>query len=76
MIGAGQVRLVDVDITPQLNNHSVKETEVPGELHIVAITRSGKTFLPNPSTKFKTGDIAHLFVTTGSTNKVKRIFGE
>ena len=76
MIGAGQVRLVDVDITPQLNNHSVKETEVPGELHIVAITRSGKTFLPNPATKFKTGDIAHLFVTTGSTNKVKRIFGE
>jgi len=54
----------------------VKETEVPGELHIVAITRSGKTFLPNPATKFKTGDIAHLFVTAGSTNKVKRIFGE
>jgi len=75
VIGAGQVKQVDVDIKPQMNDYAVKETEIPGALQVVAITRGGKTFLPDPATTFKTGDIAHLFVTSGATSKVSHIFG-
>ncbi len=75
LIGAGQVSLIDVDVKPQLVNHSVKETEVPGEIQVVAITRAGKTFIPNPATQFQRDDIVHLFVKFGSKDKVSRIFG-
>lgn len=74
-IGAGQVSLIDVDVKPQLVNHTIKETEVPGEVQVVAITRSGKTFLPNAATQFQQGDIVHLFVKFGAKDKVSRIFG-
>ena len=74
-IGAGQVSLIDVDVKPQLVNHTIKETEVPGEVQVVAITRGGKTFLPNADTQFQQGDIVHLFVKFGAKDKVSRIFG-
>jgi len=74
-IGAGQVSLIDVDVNPQLVNHAIKETEVPGEIQVVAITRSGKTFIPNAATQFQKDDIVHLFVKFGSKDKVTRIFG-
>jgi len=75
IIGAGQVSLVDVDVKPQMVNHSIKETEIPGEIQVVAITRGGKTFIQNAATQFQKDDIVHLFVKFGSKDKVSRVFG-
>ncbi|MFZ3071044.1 MAG: NAD-binding protein [Anaerolineaceae bacterium] len=75
VIGAGQVNLVDADVKPQLVNHLVKETDVPGEIQVVAITRNGKTFIPNPATVFQADDLVHIFVQIESKDKVSRIFG-
>lgn len=75
IIGAGQISLIDADVKPGLINHFIKETEVPGEIQVVAITRGGKTFIPNPATVFQSDDLLHIFVKAGSKEKVSRIFG-
>jgi len=41
---------------------------------VVAITRNGKTFMPNSATIFQTDDLVHLFVQTGAKDKVSKAF--
>ena len=76
MIGAGQVSLVDADVKPQLVGRSLKEVDLPGEIQVVAITRNGKTFIPNPATILQAEDLLHIFVQLGAKDKVSRIFGD
>jgi len=75
VIGAGQITLVDMDVKPHMVHKSVKFVDIPGEVEVVAITRNGKTFMPNSATVFQTGDLVHLFVAAGSKNKASQAFG-
>ena len=40
--GRGEVSLVSIEITPQLEGHQVNDLTVPGEIHVSAITRDKK----------------------------------
>lgn len=75
VIGAGQITLVDMDVKPHMVHKSVKFVDIPGKVEVVAITRNGKTFMPNSATVFQTVDLVHLFVAAGSKNKASQAFG-
>lgn len=72
-IGAGQVNLVDLEVNQMLATKRGKDIEIPGELELVALTRNGKTSLPNDATVFQLGDILHLFVTSSASSKVNQL---
>ncbi len=74
IIGAGQVVLVDVDVTTNIIGKTMNDVNIPGEIQVSAITRNGKTFLPDPSVSFQRGDIVHMLCITGSKDKVTKAF--
>ena len=73
-IGAGQVNLVDVEVDQSLAMKRNKDIEIPGEIEVVALTRNGKTNLPNDAVPFQIGDILHLSVTSSARSKVNQLF--
>lgn len=75
VIGAGQIKLVDIDVTPLIENKLVSTLNIPGEVNVVAITRNGKTFLPNPATVFQADDLVHVFVSAGAKDKFSKTLG-
>jgi len=69
------VDIVEVDISPQLVGRAVKDLTIPGEVHVVAISRGGKTMLPGPGTAFQTGDLVHLALLASSADRVRALLG-
>ncbi|MGE5844082.1 MAG: potassium channel family protein [Syntrophaceae bacterium] len=74
-LGSGEVDLVEAEIPPLLVGRTVAEVTVPGEVHAVAISRGGRTFLPAPGTVFHNGDLVHLAVLGTSADRLKAILG-
>lgn len=64
------VDLVEADIPPQLVGRTVKDVTIPGEAHVVAISRGGKTFLPSSGTVFQQGDVVHMAILATSAERV------
>jgi trk system potassium uptake protein TrkA len=69
------VDIVEVDIPPQLVGRTVKDLTIPTEVHIVTISRGGKTFLPSLGTVFQAGDMVHLAMLAVSADRVKALLG-
>lgn len=74
-LGGGEVDLVEAEIPPLLVGRTVAEVTVPGEVHAVAVSRGGKTFLPVPGTVFHKGDLVHLAALGTSAGRLKAILG-
>jgi trk system potassium uptake protein TrkA len=74
-LGSGEVDLVDTEIPPLLHGRTVRDLTVPGEVHLVAITRKGKTFLPTQATELHEGDMAHLALLATSAERLKVLLG-
>lgn len=72
-LGSGEVDLVETEIPPLLVGRTVSEVTIPGEVHAVAVSRAGKTFLPAPATVFHKGDLIHLAVLGTSVDRLKAI---
>ncbi len=72
-LGAGQVSLVDVEVGQTLSTKRLKDIEIPGEIQLVALTRNGRTSLPNDALVFQHGDILHLSATSSGRNKVNQL---
>jgi trk system potassium uptake protein len=73
--GSGEVSLSALETPPQLVGRMVKDLTVPGEIHVVAITRQGKAFIPIQGTDFHPGDIIHLVILASSLERVKTMLG-
>ena len=58
-LGSGEVDIVEVEV-PRRSWWGARWTELtmPGEVHVVAITRGGRTFLPTLGTVFQQGGSA------------------
>lgn len=69
------VDIIEAEVPSLLVGRTVKEMTILGEVHVVAITRSGKTFLPTQGTIFQAGDLVHLAALTTSTQQVKALLG-
>lgn len=70
------VDIVEIDVPPQLVGRTVKDLTIPTEVHIVAISRGGKTFLPASGTAFQSGDMVHLAVLAASADRLKAMLGQ
>jgi trk system potassium uptake protein len=69
-LGSGDVDLVETEIPFLLVGRTVNEVTIPGEVHITAISRGGKTFLPTLGTAFQEGDLLHIAVLATSANRL------
>lgn len=72
-LGNGDVEIVEVEAPALLVGHRVQEIRVPGEVHIIAISRRGKTFLPASETIFEKDDILHIALLINSSERLKAI---
>ncbi len=74
-LGSGGVEIVEAHIPPLLVGRTVKDLTVPGEIHVVAVSRGSKTFLPTLGTVFQDQDHVHLAVLATSTDRVRAMLG-
>lgn len=74
-LGSGEVDLVETEVPHLLVGHTVHELTHPGEVQVVAVTRLGRTFLPNPDSEFRQGDLVHLAVLSSSVERLKAMLG-
>jgi trk system potassium uptake protein TrkA len=51
------------------------ELEISGETRLVAVTRSGRTFLADAGTTLEAGDVVTVAVTTGSAVRLQQLLG-
>lgn len=72
-LGAGQVDIVEAEVPLLLVGRSVNDVTIPGEVHVVAISRGGKTFLPTLGAVFKEGDVMHLAVLAASADRLQTL---
>jgi trk system potassium uptake protein TrkA len=70
-MGNGNVNLVRIEIPSLLVGHTVNELTVPGEIHIISISRDGKTFMPSSGAIFEVADILYISVIYSATDKLK-----
>jgi trk system potassium uptake protein TrkA len=61
-IGSGEVVVVGVSAPPSRIGHPVAELSSPHEVAVAAVTRFGKTFIPEPKAILQEGDFLHLAV--------------
>lgn len=73
--GRGEVSLVSVEITPNLEGHRVNDLTIPGEMHISAITRNQEALIPSLGTVFKAGDIVYLVVHASALDRLEALLG-
>ena len=70
-LGNGEIDLVEAEVPPLLVGRLVSEVTIPGEVHVVAISRGGKTFLPPQATALQPGDWLHLALLAASADRLK-----
>jgi trk system potassium uptake protein TrkA len=74
-LGTGEVNIVQADIPPLLVGRTVAQLSIPGGVHVIAVGRGSRTFLPTQDTLFEPGDVAHLVVLAAFTEDLKRLLG-
>lgn len=74
-LSSGDVNLVEVEVPHLLAGRTVNELTVIGEIHVVAITREGKSFLPTLGTSFSEGDRVLCAVAASATERLKKLLG-
>jgi trk system potassium uptake protein TrkA len=75
-LGSGEVDLVEVELPYLLAGRTVNEITLLGEIHVAAISREGRTFLPTLGTVFREGDRVHLVVQGSSAARLTALLGE
>lgn len=74
-LGSSEVDIVDVEVPRLLIGRTVRDITVQGEIHVVAVTRTGKTFLPTLGTTLQEADILHLAVLISSAERLRKLLG-
>lgn len=74
-IGHGGVDLVEAEVPRLLAGRTVAELTIPGESHVVAVSRESRTFLPTEGTILEVGDRVHLVLVPSSVGRLKRLLG-
>lgn len=74
-IGNGNVNLVRIDVPQLLIGHTVNELTALGEILVVGVSRSNKTFIPTRGTTFESDDILYIAVLASANHKLKSMLG-
>jgi len=72
--GNGEVELMEVRIPDTLASHMIREFEIPGEIHVASIERTGQAFMPVAGTRFEPEDILNVVVLRESMDKFRKMF--
>ncbi|MCE7985855.1 MAG: TrkA family potassium uptake protein [Caldilinea sp. CFX5] len=67
---SSSVELVQMELPARLAGRTVQNLTIPGEVHVVAIKRSGQTFLPTSSASLQAGDLLYLAVQAASADRL------
>jgi len=67
------VQIIEAEAPALLVGRTVRDLNVLGEIHVVAITRGGKTFLPTQGTVFQDSDLLHLAVVASAMERLKEL---
>jgi len=73
-LGSGEVEIVEVEVPNGLAGRLVSDVEVPAEVRVISLTRSGKTIIPNVKTSFQPGDLLYLAVMEDHRDRVAALF--
>ncbi len=74
-VGNGDVDIVEIEVPPLMVGHKVSELTVPGEIHVVALTRANKTSLATLGMVLQRGDMLHIAALVASSIRLKGLFG-
>jgi len=74
-LGSGEVEIVEAEVPHLLVGRTVNDLTVVGEIHVVALTRRGRTFLPTSGSEFHEGDLIHIAVPVSSAERLKVMLG-
>jgi K+ transport systems, NAD-binding component len=74
-IGNDNVELVRIETPALLMGKTINELTAIGEIHVVAISRNNKTFLPTMGTALQKHDVIYLALMTSSANRLKSLLG-
>lgn len=72
--GDGEVRMVNYEVPPRLEGHSVQELERPGEILVTAVVRSGAAFVPTGPAQLRQGDLVYLAVASSAFEHALKAF--
>jgi trk system potassium uptake protein TrkA len=74
-VGGGHVHLLEARIPPALAGRVVGELEVPGEMKVVAVTRSETTHLADRGSILESGDLVTVAVVPGAELRFEQLLG-
>jgi trk system potassium uptake protein TrkA len=74
-LGAGQVDLVEAEVSAAVATHNVGELESLGEMKVVAVTREGRTFIPDSAVGLRAGDVLSVAVAGGMIERLEELVG-
>ena len=72
-LGSGEVDIVEIELPPLLAGRTVNDITIPGEVHVAALSRQGKTFLPTLGTTFQAGDVLQLVVLAEAAARLTKL---
>jgi trk system potassium uptake protein TrkA len=72
---SSSAQMVQMALPAQLAGRTVQNLTIPGEVHVVAIKRSGQTFLPTGSAGLQAGDLLYLAVQAASADRLTALLG-
>ncbi len=72
-LGNGEVEVVEFEVPAHWVSRSVNNVNVPGEIHVTAVSRKGKTFIPTLGTVFQDGDRAATTVLATSRGRLEEL---
>ncbi|HEV2356856.1 MAG TPA: TrkA family potassium uptake protein [bacterium] len=71
VLGEGGVQMVEAEIPHRLAGRSVDELNVPGEILVTVVTRSGASLVPYPGMAFAAGDRVYCTVRSASRGRLE-----
>jgi trk system potassium uptake protein TrkA len=73
-LGSGEVFIITADVPATLSGRTVCDVDVPGEVKVISVTRSGRTILPDSGTSFQEGDLLYLAVREDHRDQIASLF--
>ena len=74
-LGSGQVDVLEAVVPQALDGRPASDVEVPGDVRATAITRGGRTFIPDAATRLHSQDVLALAVSAAGASRVEELFG-
>lgn len=73
--GGGEVVVISIETPPSWIGRAVKHINVPGEIHVTALTRHDRALLPASGTELQAGDVVHLAVRADALERIEEWLG-